>query len=71
MGAPYADGTVVYDSATKKVGVVMARMGSRYALRPRGGGREWDAETEDLSDATSAVLGPAVAELNANSRNTL
>ncbi|MFI1825139.1 hypothetical protein ACH41E_01625 [Streptomyces sp. NPDC020412] len=66
-GARYTDGTVVYDAATKKVGVVVACYWSVYYLRPQGGGLEWTAKHGDLDSRNLAVLGPAVAALNANS----
>ncbi|MEU9607937.1 hypothetical protein [Streptomyces sp. NPDC048057] len=69
MGSPeFANGTVVRDAATKKVGVVMDRFGDRYCLRPHGGGIEWYASRDDLSAILSDVLRPDVAELTANSR---
>ncbi|MFI1830158.1 hypothetical protein ACH41E_27530 [Streptomyces sp. NPDC020412] len=64
-------GTVVRDSIAKKTGVVMAQDGARYYLRPCKGGIEWTARREDLSATLSDVLGPAVAELNANSRKNM
>ncbi|MEU9609680.1 hypothetical protein [Streptomyces sp. NPDC048057] len=66
-GAPFTDGTVVYDAAAKKVGVVMACYWSVYYLRPQGGGIEWTAKHSDLDSRNLAVLAPAVAALNASS----
>ncbi|MFH8618571.1 hypothetical protein ACH4E8_26375 [Streptomyces sp. NPDC017979] len=72
MGLPeLANGTVVRDNATERIGVVMAHSGARYSLRPRGGGLEWDAWRNDLSAILSDILRPAVAELNANSERGL
>ncbi|MFI8529046.1 hypothetical protein ACIGMX_02165 [Streptomyces aquilus] len=59
---------LVYDEATRKVGRVMGREGSRYQLRPPGGGREWDAYGP-LRPATAAEkLSAGVALTNARSR---
>ncbi|MFI6289385.1 hypothetical protein ACIBCM_32350 [Streptomyces sp. NPDC051018] len=62
-------GEVVHDAATRKVGRVMDRMGSRVQLRPLNGGREWDALPSDLRPAAqSDAMSEAVAEANALSR---
>ncbi|MFF0449687.1 hypothetical protein ACFYT4_25300 [Streptomyces sp. NPDC004609] len=63
-----AVGSVVYDTVTGVLGVVMEVYGTRCALRPPRGGREWDAFREEVRPATVAdTLSPAVAERNANS----
>ncbi|WP_369216622.1 hypothetical protein [Streptomyces flavofungini] len=37
-------GALVVDEARQRLGRVMAHVGTRIALRPPGGGREWDAD---------------------------
>lgn len=68
MSGELAVGSVVFDTVTGVVGVVMEVCGTRYALRPVRGGREWDAVREDIRPATTAEsLRPALAERNAHS----
>jgi hypothetical protein len=44
-------GALVVDTATGKAGRVMGRVGPGVQLRPPGGGREWDAEPENVRPA--------------------
>ncbi|SER83615.1 hypothetical protein SAMN04487983_102350 [Streptomyces sp. yr375] len=61
-------GDLVWDEATRKVGRLMDRIGTRWQLRPAGGGREWDA-MGPLRPATAAEsLSAGVARANARSR---
>ncbi|WP_369216619.1 hypothetical protein [Streptomyces flavofungini] len=41
-------GTLVIDEARQRLGRVMAHVGTRIALRPPGGGREWDADPANV-----------------------
>ncbi len=41
-------GTLVRDTATDRLGVYMGGGGPYAMLRPRHGGREWQARPEDL-----------------------
>ncbi|MBL1096826.1 hypothetical protein [Streptomyces coffeae] len=44
-------GTLVRDTATDRLGVYMGRGGPYAMLRPRHGGKEWQARPEDLRPA--------------------
>lgn len=60
---------IVKDTDTNKVGKVMGFVGPHVQLRPLGGGREWDAQPENLEWADPAqALRAGVAEANARSR---
>ncbi|WP_240958321.1 hypothetical protein [Streptomyces barkulensis] len=50
------NGMAVYlvDTARNKIGELMGRDGSRYLLRPVGGGREWACDPGDARAATLA-----------------
>ncbi|WP_020121825.1 hypothetical protein [Streptomyces canus] len=61
-------GDLVFDEATRKVGVVMGREGPRYQLRPPGGGREWDAYGPLRPPTAGEKLSAGVALANARSR---
>lgn len=62
-------GDVVEDTGSKRIGKVMGFEGPYVQLRPIGGGREWDAEPDQLKPATRAqALSAAVATANARSR---
>lgn len=64
-----AEGDTVLDAKTRKVGRVMGHVGPRYQLRPLNGGKEWEAEPDQVSPAAqSDSLSGAVAEQNARSR---
>ncbi|ANW18777.1 hypothetical protein [Streptomyces clavuligerus] len=68
-----AVGSLAYDTSVKRVGVVMAVTGARYALRPPQGGVEWDVPQKYCRPATTAdQLSQALAEVNERSnRGTL
>ncbi|MFI1830109.1 hypothetical protein ACH41E_27280 [Streptomyces sp. NPDC020412] len=62
----FEKGALVFDSGANRLGVVMEVCGSLVALRPRGGGIEWDARRENVRAATvDDRLRPVLAELNA------
>lgn len=62
-------GEVVHDTRTGRVGRVMGHVGPRYQLRPLNGGREWEADPEEMSPARqSDALTDRVAEANRLSR---
>lgn len=61
-------GALVRDTRRDRVGVVQARLLGVVYLRPKGGGREWEARPEDLEPAdVSDALRARLAELNAAS----
>jgi hypothetical protein len=62
-------GTLALDTKTDRVGRVMARQDGLLYLRAVTGGREWEAEPQDVrpADATDE-LRARVAEINADSR---
>ncbi|MFC8075321.1 hypothetical protein ACFUN8_07245 [Streptomyces sp. NPDC057307] len=65
-------GDTVHDPARDRVGVVMARQGPYYQLRPLGGGREWDADPARVRPLTPAeLLSARVADANTRSRTAL
>lgn len=47
-------GSLAVDTKDDRLGVVMAREGGVYQLRPLRGGVEWDALPENLRTATAA-----------------
>lgn len=53
---------LVVDKRTGKVGRVMGSEGPRIQLRPPGGGREWDADPEDIRAVDDERLRAGVAE---------
>jgi hypothetical protein len=62
-------GTLALDTKTDRVGRVMGRQGGRLYLRSVTGGREWEAEPEDVRSANAAEkLRARVAEVNALAR---
>ncbi|MFH8616599.1 hypothetical protein ACH4E8_16175 [Streptomyces sp. NPDC017979] len=66
MAGELAVGALAYDIVQMRCGVVMEVYGSLVALRPRGGGIEWDARRENVRAATvDDRLRPVLAELNA------
>ncbi|MEV6671718.1 hypothetical protein [Streptomyces sp. NPDC051162] len=68
--SPYVPeiGETVRDVARNRVGEVMARGKEFYALRPLGGGREWDVAPSDIRPlAQDEVLRVRVAEANGRS----
>ncbi|GGZ15197.1 hypothetical protein GCM10010387_04360 [Streptomyces inusitatus] len=68
-GRDIAVGTLAYDIRIERVGVVMEECGTRYALRPPHGGREWEAPADEVRPATVAErIRSELAERNANSR---
>ncbi|MBT2452732.1 hypothetical protein J7F03_37990 [Streptomyces sp. ISL-43] len=62
-------GTTVRDTALDRVGLVMGHEGPYLQLRPRGGGREWDADPDHIAPIGPAeLLRARLAEVNARSR---
>ncbi|MFH8405605.1 hypothetical protein ACH4FX_12630 [Streptomyces sp. NPDC018019] len=49
-------GQIVFDTAQRRVGRVMDKVGTYIQLRPLGGGREWDADPERLRPPTPREL---------------
>ncbi|WP_369265213.1 hypothetical protein [Streptomyces sp. R35] len=47
-------GTLMYDPATRKVGEYRDMAGPYAMLRPVGGGREWQADPDQIRPATAA-----------------
>ncbi|MDT9687690.1 hypothetical protein Q5762_04880 [Streptomyces sp. P9(2023)] len=65
----WESGEVVQDTRTGRVGRVMGHIGPRYQLRPLNGGREWEADPEEMSPAQqSDAFRDRVAEANQRSR---
>ncbi|WTY64115.1 hypothetical protein OG741_13925 [Streptomyces sp. NBC_01410] len=63
---------LVWDTSTRRVGQVMDHVGSRWLLRPAGGGCEWEADAEGLRPATpSERLTFGVTQANARSTGGL
>lgn len=63
-------GTLAVDTRRNKVGEVMGWVGPRVRLRPPEGGREWEAERNDIRPASTAeALSARVTEANRRSRN--
>lgn len=61
-------GDTVRDTFRGRIGRVVAWTPSRYALRPLGGGIEWDAVLADLRPVkTTDLLRPALTEINQRS----
>jgi hypothetical protein len=61
---------LMYDTRTKRVGVVMDTHGECYWLRPPRGGIEWHTERRHLRPATvSDRLRESLTELNERSSN--
>ncbi|MGV9312224.1 hypothetical protein ACWDR0_08500 [Streptomyces sp. NPDC003691] len=61
-------GVAVRDTATRRIGRVMDRVGGLYQLRPLKGGLEWDAHRDTLHPVTASdLLGAEVAVVNARS----
>ncbi|MEU3600571.1 hypothetical protein ABZ714_17910 [Streptomyces sp. NPDC006798] len=61
-------GDTVRDTARDRIGRVVARTPPRYALRPLGGGIEWDAFPTDLRPVkTTDLLRPSLTEINKRS----
>ncbi|WP_329116487.1 hypothetical protein [Streptomyces sp. NBC_01465] len=66
---PPEPGTLVLDTATDRVGIVMGSEGPYLQLRPPGGGREWDAAPASVRAASATdTLRARVGELNADRR---
>ncbi len=61
-------GDLVWDAAVRKVGRVMDRIGTRWQLRPVGGGLEWDTEGPLRPATAPERLSAGVALPNARSR---
>ncbi|MCT7351398.1 hypothetical protein N4P33_04335 [Streptomyces sp. 15-116A] len=62
-------GSLVVDTRSERVGVVMGHQGPYVQLRPYGGGKEWDADPGAVRQATPAErLRAATAYANARSR---
>ncbi|WP_374213881.1 hypothetical protein [Streptomyces sp. A3M-1-3] len=68
MNAVPPPGTVVVDEHRARVGEVMGAEGPYLQLRPLGGGREWDAQPNQVRVATPAErLSAGLAAANAAS----
>ncbi len=61
-------GDLVYDEAARRVGRVMDRFGTRWLLRPPGGGLEWDTRGPVRPATAAERLSAGVALANARSR---
>ncbi|MEV6009602.1 hypothetical protein AB0M29_22680 [Streptomyces sp. NPDC051976] len=60
---PIAVGQTAYDERLSRLGEVMEVLGTLVALRPLGGGREWNAERRHVRPATAMEkMRPGVAE---------
>jgi hypothetical protein len=65
-------GELVLDAARDRVGVVMGHEGPFVQLRPPDGGREWDADPENVQPAAvTDELRFRVSEQNARRRWSL
>lgn len=65
-------GTLALDAKTDRVGHVMGHEGPYVQMRPPHGGREWDAQPEDVRPAgTQEQLRARVAEANTNGGGVL
>ncbi|MFJ8231692.1 hypothetical protein ACIQ9E_17305 [Streptomyces sp. NPDC094448] len=65
-------GAAVRDTATRRIGRVMDRVGGLYQLRPLKGGLEWDAHGGTLHPVTASdLLSAEVAVVNARSIGAL
>ncbi|MBW1599722.1 hypothetical protein [Streptomyces sp. JJ38] len=61
-------GSVAFDAARERVGVVMGHVGPYIQLRPQRGGKEWDARPGDVRPATEdETLRGRVRETNERS----
>jgi hypothetical protein len=61
-------GALLRDTRRRRIGVLMAHHAGRYYLRPQAGGREWEAQREDLEALTpEEALRAKVAEANRRS----
>jgi hypothetical protein len=47
-------GTLALDTSRGKVGEVMDHVGSYVQMRPKDGGREWDARPENVQPISAA-----------------
>ncbi|MCX4882926.1 hypothetical protein [Streptomyces sp. NBC_00847] len=47
-------GAIVYDPVARKVGELQDKAGPYVMLRPVGGGREWEADPEQIRPATDS-----------------
>lgn len=68
--SPYVPeiGETVLDVARDRVGEIMAKGNEKYALRPLGGGREWDVAPSDIRPLSrDTALSIRVAEANVRS----
>lgn len=64
-------GALAHDTSRDRVGVVMAREPGRVYLRPRGGGKEWDAKPGEVVPINAEeALRRQVREANERSRGT-
>ncbi|MEV8475179.1 hypothetical protein [Streptomyces sp. NPDC051173] len=62
-------GSFVVDTRRGAIGEVMGHEGPRLQLRPASGGREWEAEPDDVRPATEAEkLTAKVRAANSGSR---
>jgi hypothetical protein len=67
-GGAVRRGALMYDKRRDRFGIVQARMAGLVYLRPKGGGREWEARPEELEPAEArAELRSRLAEMNAAS----
>ncbi|MFJ4772770.1 hypothetical protein ACIP88_27345 [Streptomyces uncialis] len=51
--SPPCVGALLVDMSRRKIGEYCGRVGPYWALRPVGGGREWDADPSDVRAATA------------------
>ncbi|MEU3249911.1 hypothetical protein [Streptomyces sp. NPDC006997] len=64
-----AVGAAVRDTVRDRVGRVMGRQGPYLQVRPLGGGREWDADPQNVRALSQdELLSALLAEVNARSR---
>lgn len=65
-------GAPMYDPVLRKVGEYQAKAGPYAMLRPVGGGREWEADPEQIRPATAAErLSAGVKAANARTERGL
>lgn len=65
-------GVLMYDPVTRKVGEYQGKAGPYAMLRPVGGGREWEADPEQIRPATSSErLSAGVKAANARAEQGL
>jgi len=66
---PPALGALMRDTSLDRVGEYRGTVGGRVFLRPVAGGREWEAQPDEVEQADEhAALRAKVAQRNADSR---